>query len=1541
MQLGIFTVDVSDLMFTNAEHNCPQVKGEHIRQIWERSFSEYFNGSPLEKAFTWEHLLTEDIVIVQSALSTCKVLCKDIHTKRRQQFLEKLASIIPNSHSRNVILQFYVEILIIYQDSSELLVKLVKFYPLAVTSINMLLRKFFINYLEKNPNKGEHDSEIIVWSKDYFIHLFESKDLFSATTTLNWMSQFHYRSVHEFLLSTASNLIPQVSKPEYWLFLYNLLQIVVPGPPPTLISSNRYASVLFSVAASVSPGSPITPEQFLLELCQQASNKIIPTPILYSHISLTPGLVGLAAYVMTRYPTPSILPFIKKTVDIKQGASVHLFGCFIYPLSILGGINDFEVKKEVSDIMCKILNMDPCPPEQKDYISRDDYSDKCIKTEESLISLKLGQVLSHIAETGLSLVEKQLQKSKLTTFSAIVLCHSIIVSEDRPSDLLLSTFRLSDDSTNLSILTFLIVHMKLIRENKVKQSLKFYNLYVKNLCLLVKNASNIVLKKMIKMIFSDGGPFDDEKIHSFCYQVMYEIWEDHGGLVYNTFYSMLFKPKFPHQDLVIIQIIRRVCSSNRPTDVDDIQKIIFRYMNFSSDSKVISMCIDSLTYLCINGLDFRQIHYNIISQYVSDTQLALSLCFFYSEFVVNCQQPDLLDDIVNKLWDFTLSHDIEVSSLAYNGLLKSEIEFNISAEKFKQMLIIHKNEYPDFAAEFISSIICRELQNFPVQEIGNIPNPSKKLVTEFRVNFKNLSCENNLTHVLFSFSAISSSAGRQKHKQKLQENERIFSLILNKYSDDLFHDPFHGIIIIESWNHFMFAYMTSIINLPSYQRKNRGDISSNSIILDQLLQIKQDVSSFIDKELQKSNKMYLLVLTTTSITLSVYKIAQKYEIALENIKPVLKKDIGILRTLTAYNCTASNKAVKTNAILLLCSAYVAKIACHIGDESLLQMLLNACTTNIPKEYSHDLVSQCASVATGVIIHVYYKIKPKTSCIKDAMQILLDSNQYLGLSFCIDSLSNSIQKPAVRKFIDDFTYEATNKMMVAPDKILFIGLLLAFSFHVDNADEQELLEFFALLGEKIDAALTEVEQKYYLMIQGLIYYNLSNWQYCRPSWKCAYQNTIEKYVSKFKDGFGSIPTLSLLIGFPITNLVDFFDWGPTVELVCMFSNMISKNMQYGEGRLCALIVARKCESEHKSNLIKYKNLSSDSVWELFNDEIQSSLSDQTYENKQKLRFALQILCHTTCKIPLDNPLQTMVNIFTRTTLQHEVIRCAGIHAKKSSEYFYKFIEKYMSLSVYPQLSLQCQIEIISQIPNFIQFVPKLKIDHLFSNFLCETFWQGNKELRLKILEVLQLLYKTQPSIRQCIHNSLVCNYFRHTNIHLLTPTTILEIGQLMKIVDFYQLELSNLVAECHLVIDFIKSRYHMKDVVDLFFTRYLQAELYTPELLRAVVNVILLLDNDLAYNSLYKVMFHIKKALLENPGPENFINPAIACINTVILTYVAYLKDKKSIGNGLEHFLYLSELVEPQVNVDCLHVVLSTIEPWFQINRLYDDVLPNE
>ena len=228
-----------------AEITCPTVKGEQIRHNWERSDTGFLNGVPIERAFNWEHLLSDDTIIVQSALSPCKILNDVSYKRQKDLFLEKLASVVPNSHSRNVLVQFYLQLCTVFQDESDMLVTLVKFYPFAVTSINIFLRKHFMEYLSEHPNKGENESEIIVWGKAYLFHIFESKDIFIATSTLDWISQFRYRAVHEFLLTTASNQIPKLSKPEYWLFLYKLLGIVVPGPPPTLISSIRYASVLF------------------------------------------------------------------------------------------------------------------------------------------------------------------------------------------------------------------------------------------------------------------------------------------------------------------------------------------------------------------------------------------------------------------------------------------------------------------------------------------------------------------------------------------------------------------------------------------------------------------------------------------------------------------------------------------------------------------------------------------------------------------------------------------------------------------------------------------------------------------------------------------------------------------------------------------------------------------------------------------------------------------------------------------------------------------------------------------------------------------------------------------------------------------------------------------------------------------------------------------------------------------------------------------------------------------------------------------------
>ena len=1517
-----------------AEITCPTVKGEQIRHNWERSVTGFLNGVPIERAFNWEHLLSDDTIIVQSALSPCKILNDVSYKRQKDLFLEKLASVVPNSHSRNVLVQFYLQLCTVFQDESDMLVTLVKFYPFAVTSINIFLRKHFMEYLSEHPNKGENESEIIVWGKAYLFHIFESKDIFIATSTLDWISQFRYRAVHEFLLTTASNQIPKLSKPEYWLFLYKLLGIVVPGPPPTLISSNRYASVLFSVGAAVSPGCPLSPEHFLM-MGHRLHYDIDSTPVLYTNISLTPGLVGLAAYIMIKYPTPSILPFIKNVVNIRQGASIHLFGCFIYPLAILGGINDNQIREEVTEIITQILNMGACPPEQKDYISQDDYSEKCIKTQSTLISLKLGQVLSNIAEKGVDLVAKQLQKaSKLTTFSAIVLCHSIVVCEDRPSDLLLSTFRLSDDSTNMPILTFIMIHMNLIYQRKVKQNLKFCYLYMNKFRLLLKNASPSILKRMVKMMFSESGPFNSIEVINASYAIMYEIWEDHGGLVYTTFYSMLSHPREKGLDLVIMTIVRRMCTSDRPVDMDDMRKIVFKYLDSSTDENVIGNCIDSLTYLCLAGMDFRQVHH-IILRFVDNQMLSLPVCFFFSEFLLACQSPEQIDQIVATLWRFSQSPNPETSAMAYKGLLNSEIEFVLSEDIEENITsLLHMVEHPQYSADFVASIITRELRENPAQVVGVIPNPPKKLLSDFRV--KDFFAAKHLTHALFSFSNVSPTANRQQHKKQLHTNERILSSILGKFNEYDFNDPFDGIIIIEGWNHFMCEYIKSIFNMPTYnQRRNRVDTNSPTILLEN---IKVEVTKVVERELQNNHSMYLRVLIITSIAHAVYKIALQNDVFNDKIMQILAKDIGLLRTLIVFNSESSNHSPKTDAILLLCSAYMAKIAGDMEDESLLNMLLIASTESVPNASSlSDLVPQCAAIATGAIVHVYYKIKPKTTKIKDAIQKLIDSNHFLGLCFCVDSFCNSIQKSTTRQFIEDVVVETNRDTDVAADRVLFMGMLLVYSFHIDNAVERELIDFLSYVGNKIDTTSNESEHKYFLMIQGLVYYGVSNWQHCLQSWKTAYHATVEQYAAKFIEGFAAIPTLALLTGFPFTNLVDYFDWGPLVDGVVTYSEFVTKSLQYEDGRLCSLIIARKFE-ESKNTLVTYK-APQKSVWEIVNDLIHTSLQKQCPENKRKLKFALEILSNVLVKIPLSNPLQIMVGIFSMTSLQQEVMHFAGVHAKHSSFHYYDFIEKFLSLPLYPQLSPQCQTEIVAQLPNFVQFVDKRKLNHLFSNFLSETFWQGNRDLRLEILNMFQILLKDQPTMNKQLREALVNNYFTHPNLHLLTPQTIEQIGLLMKSVDFYQLKLNHLVAESQLVIDFIKTNHHAKEVVEIYFTRYLQAELYTTELLRAVVNIVLALDEDMAYNNLFSVMIRIKKSLEERP--DNFMNPAIACINTVVLTYIAYLKDVKSIGNGLEHFVYLSEIVEPQVNVDCLAVVLKNLEPWTKINRLYIDVLPND
>ncbi|KAL5266970.1 hypothetical protein ACHWQZ_G004124 [Mnemiopsis leidyi] len=1523
---------------------CPIVRGENIRHTWEKSVAGYLNGIPVEKAFHWEHLLSDDTIIIHSALSSCKILKDESNKRQKILFMEKLATVIPNSHSRNLLLQFYLQLCNIFQDESDLLVTLVKFYPVAVTPTNIFLRKHFIDYLNEHPNKGENESEIIVWGKTYLLHVFELKDVSTAISTLDWLSQFRYRAVHEFLLTTASNQIPKLSKPEYWLFLYRLLEIVVPGPPPTLISSNRYASVLFSVAAAVSPGCPFSPEHFLLmghRLTNTNKTKVYDydmdlKPILYTNISLTPGLVGLAAYIMTKFPTPSVLPFIKNVVNIKQGANIHLFGCFIYPLAILGGINDNHIKDQVTEIMAQILNMGPCPLDQKDYISQDDYSEKCIKTQSTLISLKLGQVLSHIAEKGVDLVGKQLKNSsKLTTFSATVLCHSIVVCEDRPPDILLSAFNLADDVTNMPILTFLIIHINLIIQGRVKQSRKFSHLYMRRLPLLMKNASSSTLKRMVKMMLSDAGPFnaDDVLLKSALYQIMLEIWEEHGGLVYDTFYSMLSNPKHQGLDLVIMTIIRRMCNHERPVDSDDMKRIVLKYLDVSSDELVIGNCIDSLTFLCLGGLEFRQVHH-IIRRFVDNKKLALPVCYFYSEYLLECQSTEQIEQVVSILWGFSRSTDSETSAMAYKGLLNSEIEFVLTEEIEKNIISLLKQaHHPQYSAEFVASMISRELKANPAQVVGVIPNPPKKLLSDFKV--KDFFAAKNLTHALFSFSNVSPTANRQQHKKQLHLNERILSSFLSKCNEDDFNDAFDGIIIIEGWNHFMCEYIKSIFNMPTYQRRNRTDGNSPAALLES---IKLEVTKVVERELQNNRSMYLRVLIITSIANAVYKIALQNDVFNDHIKQILAKDIGLLRTLIVFNNESSNSSLKTDAILRLCSAYMAKIAGDMEDEDLLGMLLVASTESLPSTSSlSDLVSQCAAIATGAIVHVFYKLSPTSTRIKDAIQRLLDSKHYLGLCFCVDSFCNSIPRSITRKFIDDVVSETVRDYDVAADRILFMGLLIVYSFHIDNAEVREIIDLLSYIGNRIDASLNEMDQKYNLMILGLIHYGTSNWQHCLSSWKTAYQDTVKSYTAKFADKYAAIPTLALLTGFPISNLVDYFDWGPLVDGVVTYSEFVTKSLQYEDGRLCSLIIARKFE-ESKNTLVNYRALPN-STWAIVNDLIESSLQKHCQENKRNLNFALEILCNVSVKIPLSNPLQMIVGIFTMTSLQEKVMHFAGVHAKHSSFHYYDFIEKFLSLSVFPQLSLACQNQIVAQLPNFVHYVEKRKLKHLLSKFLSETFWQGSKELRLEILNTYQVLLKEHPTINEHLCDALIENYFKHPNLHLLTPAIIEQVGLLMKSVDFYKLELNHLVAESQLVVDFIRTDHHAKDVVERYFTRYLQAELYTTELLRAVVRIVLALDKDIAYSNLFSVMCRIKKSLEEHP--DNFMNPAIACINTVVLTYIAYLKDEKSIGSGLEHFVYLSEIVEPQVNVDCLAVVLKSLDPWSKINRLYIDVLPND
>lgn len=819
--------------------NCTIVKGEQIRRLWEKGITQFLNQIPIDKAFHWEHLLVEDITTIQPVLTVCQCIKEKFNEKQRFAFLQKLATVIPNSHARNVLVQFYLSMINVMKDDCEPLISLIKFYPLAMTSINMFLRQHFISYFAEFPHKGEKDSEIIDWSKPYIKHLFECKDLFIATGILDWISQFRYRAVHEMLLTVASTLPPQESKPEYWIFLHKLLGIVVPGPPPTLVSSNRFASVLLSIGAAVSPGCPISPEQFVL-MGKRMEYDMDMKPVLYANLSLTPGLIGLASYILLKYPTPAMLPFIENMLCVRQGANIHLFGCLLYPLSILGSISSAETKTGVVDIMTKILKMDPVTSEQRDYISQDDYSEKCIKTQSTLVSLKMGQVLSFIAEKGVDLVTKQMQKTTLTQFTATILCHCLVLDRDRPTEALLATFGYSDDATNMTILTFLIIHIDLIKKGQVPQSKKFIGVYMRNISLLMKKSSATVLKKMIKRVFGEGGLYDslDVAYTKASYQVMESIWLDHGGLVSDTFYKMLEKPKEGTTDIFIMVLVRNMCSSDRVVNVDTMDQVIRKYLRAAEGGRIlpenrlvlVANAIFSLSYLCSSyptSMNFNEVRV-IVDKYGTDPELSYPVCFFYSEYVLQFSknESEEVQEIYTKLWEYSQSPDHATASQACTALVAApalSYEPTPDIEEKLTTLINNRHEYPEGSDELVAGFISQELIHAPAHIEGSIPNPAKKLLKKFRV--KDLLAEKNLLHTLYSFT-YTPIPNRQQHKKQMSQNRLVLEKVMAKFTDEQFNDAMDGIMLIEGWNHFMYEYFKGVFDSPSYQRRNKSDIGN-------------------------------------------------------------------------------------------------------------------------------------------------------------------------------------------------------------------------------------------------------------------------------------------------------------------------------------------------------------------------------------------------------------------------------------------------------------------------------------------------------------------------------------------------------------------------------------------------------------------------------------------------------------------------------------------------------------------------------------------
>ena len=1498
------------------------VRSNAAKSLWEKTIVDHLKGGkPLEKICHWEHLISKDKAVVLGALSGTGQITQ--HVDSRKVFLRKLASLIPLAHERGLLLEHFLKTLDWGKDDG-LLTVLVQYYPLSVMMINRAVTPIFSAALEKEKGAGEDDIGLLKWLQPYIYHVFKDCDLGTKYALLEWLLSFSYRAIHEFLLTVASSLEP--SKPEDWIFFYKLLLSVSPEKKTLFVSPNRYASVLFSTAAAVPPGVPVTPGMFLSA-----------SPTLLSNISLTPGLAGLIALLILKNPSREMFTFAETAVS--KFDNLNLLGLWIYPLVALG-CNIPDLREEMPILFKAILSKTP------EEVYPDDYCEVCIKCESTLLGLKLGQVVSHVSKSGSDAVADQLTNMPLSPYLAIILCHCLVLHGAKSDDNLLYALRNTTDDTTLEMLTFTRIHKNYFTGQKL------YYVYLKNISSLANKTSLPILKKIVRYCLDLIQ--DDPRIRHLVYHVLCEIWEEHGGAVYSELLSLLNRPRMLDMDreqklelnTVISDVVRTICCSDRQVNHEDMKSLINRYLEESStSSQITAMSLQALTFLCQGGTDVREVLElvkSVHSRNCGDILVEQAVCLFYAECLYS-PDPDLILEAIAQLWEFSQSPDSKTAGIACEGLTSIDLLDQLIDDELlnKVNFLISRGDIPAQTSGLLTGILTAELQVNPARQKGTGPNPSKKLLNVVQIRDVPSAEVYDLDLALFSFVPRSAGNPRKQLKEKSNGYKTMLDHLLMNYKPN-FTEACRGMIVIEGWCQFITDFITTVhlqamSGTNTKNKSNVNPVEQKKVVMERLLNVRKEIKERIN-ELGVTD-MAINVLLTCGTVFGVHQFACANNLTDDIIKWT-EEDIGVLNTLAACP-TRSESAQTTKTVILLSIAFLGNIADTTND-FLVPMLLDTCI----KIKASGLVEECAALATGTLVHIHYKKYPCCQKIIKGTQKLLDNHLYLGACFCVDAILNAIGKPAVKLYLEDFIIPVNenDKQLVHPSHFYFLSLLHVQCLYTGIVQPEQVDDYISFLSGKMDGAQTDPQTEE-VMLKSLcillyfiapLYPNSSRWELC-------YKKMLDKLLSSTVPT-PTLPMLSLLSGFPFTSLVDTFNSTPPFDSIIRFADHVEENKDQTELLIMGALLGKKLEGVTAPLVYK---VTQGSVWECIQQSLMRGIE---IPNPKLVGCLLKSIGNTPYNLPFGNPQNVLQMVLARVGAQVEVIECAALQANRNSDMM-NVLLKLLRISVFPQLTLSAQRALITQAPKFLMLMSENDRSYFFTHFLLKVFWKGDTVLQLDIIVLYTTLHQSDSQKHDHYIVSFIKHCFEQNEIQTSSIDVIKKISGLMISLDILELPRRHHIVATHIVQECVLSDYKSISAVTYLFKNCLKQAINEP-LMKRLVHIISLIPLNDAYTIILEAMYFIKQSMEKAPGGNSHLQ--IFCLNCIPLAYTANVKcnidsshkkestsflthDNNSISAGVYSLLFMGIFFEPQVNSECMVRHLKNREPWTKIINMFNEL----